>query len=440
MTNSYWYGAFNLNNQPQTVLLDKPLDFPTIKEALFKIAKTEGMKKTGEDVSAKQIQVRVQLIASSRSALEALIDTLLQSLALRQQQLVLHADGRYWIADCIDAKIPLGPQNTVSTVVTLTFLAQNPYAYAALSTSDDTGSGAMTFLSGTTYQLNRIITGGGNIYAYPHLQLRYQTPGPFCTLTGALNNGSTYGVIPVSATPIATANGSMIVIGFGTGTMQIACVDAGGVAQGSTSLPIGSPTNGSFVAAANFPIGTPVYFCNTLGASLANGTNYTSITLTAPGLPCAVANGDTLIINFLGGSSQSVTVNHVGGYAAGTTVIAVASFNANANYSSGIFSGVTVVRDIRPTAFSLSEVTDSRTITLSGATSLPQNYGDIIDIYCDPFDSTNGLTVQKNNVPVAFSGAFPVLQPFSTTFLLQLSCPSVPTVELITTWTPRWVS
>ncbi len=440
MVNAYFYGAFNLNNIPQTVLLDKPLDFPTVKEALFKIAKTEGMKKTGEDVSAKQIQVRVQLIASSRSGLEALIDTLLQSLALRQQQLVLHADGRYWIADCTDAKIPLGPQNTVSTIVTLTFLAQNPYAYAALSTSDDTGSVAMTFLSGTTYQLNRVITGGGNIYAYPHLQLRYQTPGAAVTLTAQLNQSSTYTSLAVTATPVNLTNNSMLVVGYGTSNMQMAAVTSGGGSAGITSIPILNGSGGSFVAATTFPVGTPVYICTMLGASLTNGTNYTSITLDSPGLPSACANGDTLIINFLGGTSQSVTVNHAGGYAAGATSITVNSFNANANYSGGAISNVAVVRDIRPTALSLAEVTDSRTITLSGSASLPQNFGDILDIYCDPFDSTNGLTVQKNNVPVAFSGAFPVLQPFSTTFLLQLSCPSLPTVELITTWTPRWVS
>lgn len=171
----YTFGTFNLNDNVNYFLLSKDShSIVSIAETLFKVGRLEGMKKTGQVTNERTIIMQVRVLGTSRIDLENKIDALLQALALQQQQLMLHAnDSRFYIADCVEAHIPLGPGNVVTTVATLKFVCQQPYALAATASTFDTGTTTLTLVSGTTYNFpsNIVFAGGGNIYNRPTIRL-----------------------------------------------------------------------------------------------------------------------------------------------------------------------------------------------------------------------------------------------------------------------------
>jgi hypothetical protein len=75
---------------------------------------------------------------------------------------------------------------------------------------------------------------------------------------------------------------------------------------------------------------------NGCSTTLSSATGTSAITtLSVNSLPAAIANGATMTIGYGGGTTQTVTINHSGGYAIGATSIVVTSFTPSINYPIG---------------------------------------------------------------------------------------------------------
>lgn len=169
-----FYGSFNLNDNVNYFVLEKPLSIVSIKESLLKIARVDGMKKTGSVVNERHLTLKVRVVGSSRANLESLLDALYGALIVPQQHLQMHAvDNRYYICDCIGAQATLVPGKVVACDVALVFLAQLPYAYAPSASSYTTTITSWS-LSGGVYTATFNVTGGGNVYSWPTFTLTSQ--------------------------------------------------------------------------------------------------------------------------------------------------------------------------------------------------------------------------------------------------------------------------
>lgn len=162
-----YFGSFNLNDNVNYFVIEKTLSTVPIKQTLFKVARLEGMKKTGAVQNERQISIKLRVVGTSRSNLESLLDTLNAALILPQQNLVMHAlDARYFIADCTDVQITLPQGSVVSATVSLTFTAQQPFAFATSASSYTTTLSGWTVSSGV-YSANFSVTAGGNVFCRP---------------------------------------------------------------------------------------------------------------------------------------------------------------------------------------------------------------------------------------------------------------------------------
>lgn len=173
--NPYYFGAQNLNDGVNYYLLSKDSEsIAPIAQTLYKVGRLEGMKKTGQVTNEHIIQLQVLILGASRSDLETKIDALKLALMQQQQKLQIHLnDSRYYIADCIEAKIPLGTGQVISTIAQLKFVAQIPYAFAPSASVYDTGTQTLTLVSGTIYQFPAqiLFAGGGTIFNRPAIRL-----------------------------------------------------------------------------------------------------------------------------------------------------------------------------------------------------------------------------------------------------------------------------
>lgn len=92
------------------------------------------------------------------------------------------------------------------------------------------------------------------------------------------------------------------------------------------------------------------------------------------------------------------------------------------------------------TQVQIFENTDSRTLTITS--NLPATTNDFLDIYCDPnLIPAGGYSVQKNGTTAcAFNGIFPVLQPTTTSWTIQVTvASSTPHGSALWTWNARWM-
>lgn len=88
------------------------------------------------------------------------------------------------------------------------------------------------------------------------------------------------------------------------------------------------------------------------------------------------------------------------------------------------------------TAVTVTQQTDG--MSLSVTQTMAQN--DILTIFTDPL-TTNGLTVTYNNgSPLAFSGAFQLMEPTLTNWQILASAASQPSISAVWTWNARWAS
>ena len=209
---AYMYGTFSFNDGINFFLVEKPYDFPTYNQALYKIGRIEGVKKTSEVVNERTIALKVKVVGISRADLENQLETMYQSLALRQQQLAFYAiDGRYFIADCTDVKTVLAAGLPTSAIATITFTCQQPYAFAPTSSSYSSGVMTATPSGGVcTYPVQNV-SGGGSIFSRPTITIT-QTGGTATSWTSLTVTQQTDNQIITVTSPLPTANGDTITI------------------------------------------------------------------------------------------------------------------------------------------------------------------------------------------------------------------------------------
>jgi hypothetical protein len=169
-----YYGNFNFNDGINYFLISKDnYSFPTVKQTFFKMARLDGVKKTGESIDQRTITCEIFILGVSRVDLEKKIDALYQALWQRSQYLVMRAnDNRQGVADCVDVKIKVNGTNIAYAKATVTFVMQNPFFALPTQSTYDTGSLTLTLVSGTLYQSSPIsLTSGGNVYAWPTITI-----------------------------------------------------------------------------------------------------------------------------------------------------------------------------------------------------------------------------------------------------------------------------
>lgn len=88
----------------------------------------------------------------------------------------------------------------------------------------------------------------------------------------------------------------------------------------------------------------------------------------------------------------------------------------------------------------ITEITDNRTLTITS--NLPQTTNDYLTIYCDPNNiPPGGYSVMKNGTTsCAFNGVFPMLQPTSTSWTIQVTTGgSTPAGSALWAWNARYL-
>src|SRR2546430_516934 len=103
----------------------KDVSAPVVTPVTSNVARRYGTVKSGEVVGARDIDVALKIVASSRLDLIARLDALKKALWLRGQQLVVYEDLRYFAnVDCLSAEAKVGGGATVLTApVVLKFRA-----------------------------------------------------------------------------------------------------------------------------------------------------------------------------------------------------------------------------------------------------------------------------------------------------------------------------
>ncbi len=307
----YTFGAFQINANSGGLgyfFESKNLDMPVIAPVEFALARRDGRKKSGESVNARDIDVELKVIGSSRSDLISRLDSLQQALSQRSQNLCIHEDGRvFQSTDCLSATARLGPGNVVSCPVSLKFRAMDPYAYAATSSSYDTGVIALTSANSLWNFPAINVTGGGTIYSYPLLHIINKTSTGSTTLTTARNSGTAYTTLPVNATSFSASVNDDLILSNGTNTQIVNVATAFSV--GATTITVTS-----FTANATYGI----------GASVSKMTQWNSIQITqtqdsqtlsansTASVPLPNLNGDYVDITCDPASGMSIITNASG--------------------------------------------------------------------------------------------------------------------------------
>lgn len=217
---NYTFGAFQLNafsGGYGLILLDKNIDMPVVKPVTFPMARRDGHKKSGEQVEPRNISIRLKVVGSSRLDLLSRIDSLMQALSLRGQNLYIHDSGtRYFQnVDALSAPVQFkAGAGVVQAEIAVAFTAYDPYSYSSSQSTYDTGTVALT-LSGGVYNFSAInITGGGSVYSYPLIRIYNRTSvgaTQWTSLTiSQTNDSQTLTATHSAATPLPAANGDYV--------------------------------------------------------------------------------------------------------------------------------------------------------------------------------------------------------------------------------------
>lgn len=90
------------------------------------------------------------------------------------------------------------------------------------------------------------------------------------------------------------------------------------------------------------------------------------------------------------------------------------------------------------TNVNVAQITDSQTLQITN--NLPSVAGDYVVIYCSPLGS-NGFSALKNGITIcAVSGIFPVIEPTSTSFTIEINASTAPIAEALIQWNARFIS
>jgi|GEM_PF-2936630 len=240
---SYTFGTFQLNDGTNYFVTDKKLGLPEVQESVFKVARYPGVKTTGTIINERRATVTVVVVGSSRADLESKVDVLLQALNQRQQQLAIHMlDDRYLVCDAISAPITYRATRLLAVTIQITFLAVDPYLYAATPSSYDSSSLAYALVSGSNWiSGNLVVSSSGTEYAYPTLTLTNNSQAVNTTLSAALTSGNAYTSLSVAALPASAPAGTQFTLNDGTGHTQTVTLSAA-AASGATTLSVTSFT------------------------------------------------------------------------------------------------------------------------------------------------------------------------------------------------------
>lgn len=242
----------------------KDVSAPVVSPIVTPIARRFGVVRSGEQVGARDIDLIIKIVGSSRTDLISRLDALKKALRLRGRDLVIYEDSRYFRdVDCISAEAKLaGGANVTACTVNVLFRAYDPVAYAASSSSYDSGTVALTLGSGVWSFPAIAISGGGTNETYPLIRLTNKTSTGSTTLTSARNSGSNYTTLPVNATSFSASVGDVLQLSNGTNTQNVTVATA--FSAGATTLTVTSFT-------ANTTYG--------VGASVTKVTQWTAITI-----------------------------------------------------------------------------------------------------------------------------------------------------------------
>jgi len=228
MTIPYSYGGFLLHDNLTFFMEAVDLSWVDITQVMTKIARMEGMKKSGESQDDRKVKLTVAVmpLAGTRAALEAALDTLDLALYQRQQPLVLHGDGRYFVADCVSSKRVINHPSYVA--MELDFECQQPFAYAPAPSSS---SATLFGLGSNPYTFTTAVTGGGTVFSRPtititnvgtpaisNLVLTNQTDNTVLSITALTLNAGDYVTI-VCDPLLSTNNGYLIYKNGSTATL-----------------------------------------------------------------------------------------------------------------------------------------------------------------------------------------------------------------------------
>jgi hypothetical protein len=379
---TYAYGSFAINAHSGGLgyfLIAKDLDFVEFQPQLSPLALYDGYTITGYQVRQRQIQVDLIVVGISRVDCIARKDALEAALALRDQQLIIHEDGRYWVANAISGKAKFAAgQGIVQCKIPVVFVCANPYAQAvSQATPYDSGPIAYTsqYPTGTYTSPIFSVAGGGTAYSWPHLHLTHSlaAPGGTTTLSVGITAGYTYTSLSVVSAPAIRA-GQKLLLYYSYGSplnVQAQKVTASAaVTAGATTIPVNS-----FVAA---------YSLSTITTFVSISTAWSVVAISQ------------LTDNY---QSQSASQN-------------------DQTYTLGPAGN-------------------------GGAILLPQLQNDTLDLYCDPATGTGWTVAGTSSgfafsyQPV---GAFPPLQAGATSWQISITSDYQPTADFSVIWTPRYMS
>jgi hypothetical protein len=175
---------------------------------------------------------------------------------------------------------------------------------------------------------------------------------------------------------------------------------------------------------------TPACSMAMTGTTLTVGQIYGTVSCTAT--PQLLNVGDDLILSS-GTHTQSVVVSAT--TAPGATTITVGGYAPNFAYP----AGTTLTRDLTWGSVQMNQTLDQQALIVT--TNLPAAPNDYLDINCDPLQ-TNGYTAILNggNTVSAVAGSFAALQPTSTPYTFSIFANSTPQIEVVWTFTSRWLS
>lgn len=261
------FGAYSLDTFSGgvgNILRSKDVSSPVITPIVSNVARVYGAVKNGETVAPRDVAVTIKIIATDRTDLMARLDALKKALWLRGQALVIFEDGRaLQNTDCLSAVATLaGAANIAACVVAISFRSYDPLAYAASSSSYDTGTVALTLTSGVWNFPSISIAGGGTASSFPLIHLVNKTSSGSTTLTAARNSGTGYTTLAVNATTFSGVIGDDIVLSNGSNTQSVNV--AANFSVGATTITVTS-----FTANATYGI----------GASAAKDTQWSAITV-----------------------------------------------------------------------------------------------------------------------------------------------------------------
>lgn len=183
----YSYGGFTLHDNGIYFTQENNLSWVAVNVTTAKVVRRPGVRKMGDTVDMRTITLPIGILApdGTRLGLERAIDQMSIALNKRQQNMVIHADGRYFIADCVNVDIPV--KHPAWAVAQVTFNCYQPFARAAQARTQTI---TQQLVGTSPYTLTVTLGAGGTVSALPTLTI---TNNSVTAITGLTINNVTTG-------------------------------------------------------------------------------------------------------------------------------------------------------------------------------------------------------------------------------------------------------